>query len=76
MSNGSMFSDFDGLAPIGRARVRPQYGSVYHGRRRDHWYPVLKYGEPYGLFIDSGVYPRWVVTEHFEVVDGNVTPQQ
>ena len=72
MSNGSMFTDFDGLAPIGRARVRPLYGSVYPGLRRDHWYPILKYGEPHGLFIDLGEQPRWVVTEHFEVQD--VTP--
>ena len=32
MSNSSMFSDFDGLAPIGHARVRPQYGRIYPGR--------------------------------------------
>ena len=67
MTQGSMFLEFDNVQPIGRARVHNQYARCYPGVRRNQWYPVIRYGERFGLFIDLDGHPRYVVTEHFEV---------
>ena len=66
-SHGSLYSEFDDAAVVGRARMWPSWDRLYPALERGRWYRVWDVGQDAdGVFLDSGR-PRYVSRNHIQI---------